>query len=133
MIKKIFVFTFLTIALISTNYSAREKPDDLPDVYKKWLDEEVVYIITPTEKEVFLQLKTNQERDTFIKAFWHQRDLLHGMPEGEARREHYRRLNRANRYFGRGSTKPGWKTDRGRAYIILGEPEDIQRFEGKNS
>lgn len=131
MIKKIFVFTFLTIALISTNYSAREKPDDLPDVYKKWLDEEVVYIITPTEKEVFLQLKTNQERDTFIKAFWHQRDLLHGMPEGEARREHYRRLNHANRYFGRGSTKPGWKTDRGRAYIILGEPEDIQRFEGK--
>lgn len=131
MIRKTVVFTFLTIVLISTNYSAREKPNVLPDVYKKWLDEEVVYIITPTEREVFLQLKTNQERDTFIKAFWHQRDLLHGMPEGEARREHYRRLNHANRYYGRGSTKPGWKTDRGRTYIILGEPEDIQRFEGK--
>lgn len=133
MARKTFFFILIMIVtvLLSTYQSGQEKSDILSDLYKKWIDEEVVYIITPIEREVFLKLTTNQERDTFIKAFWHQRDILHNMPEGEARKEHYRRLNHANRYYGRGSTKPGWKTDRGRTYIILGEPNDIQRFEGK--
>jgi GWxTD domain-containing protein len=130
-IRKKVIFAFLTILFASNLPNAQENSDALPDVYKKWLDEEVAYIITHTEKEVFLQLQTNQERDTFIKAFWHQRDKLHGMPEGEARKEHYRRINHANHYYGRSSLKPGWQTDRGRIYIILGEPNDIQRFEGK--
>ena len=102
---------------------------DLPPVYKKWLEEEVVYIISPLEKQVFEKLQTDRERDLFIEAFWRQRDPTPGTAENEFKTEHYRRINYANYYLGRQSPVPGWKTDRGRIYIILGEPNDIQRFE----
>jgi GWxTD domain-containing protein len=100
--------------------------------HRTWLEQEVIYIISPVEKEVFLQLRTDRERDMFIQAFWKQRDPTSGTPENEFREEHYTRINKANHSFGRGTSKPGWKTDRGRMYIILGEPNDIQRFEGKS-
>jgi GWxTD domain-containing protein len=102
---------------------------DLPPLYKKWLEEEVVYIISPLEKQVFEKLQTDRERDLFIKAFWKQRDPTPGTEENEFKTEHYRRIGYANYYYGRQSPLPGWKTDRGRIYIILGEPNDIQRFE----
>ncbi|MFB0565505.1 MAG: GWxTD domain-containing protein [Candidatus Aminicenantaceae bacterium] len=111
--------------------AAKTKVSELPPRHKKWLEEEVMYIILPRESEVFLELKTDRERDLFIEAFWKQRDPTPGTPENEAKQEHYSRINHANRYFGRGTPKAGWKTDRGRIYIILGEPNDIQRFEGK--
>ncbi|MFZ2052920.1 MAG: GWxTD domain-containing protein [Candidatus Aminicenantales bacterium] len=100
-----------------------------PLLYKKWLEEEVVYIISPLEKQVFEKLQTDRERDLFIQAFWKQRDPSQGTEENEFKTEHYRRINYANYYYGRQSPLPGWKTDRGRIYIILGEPNDIQRFE----
>jgi GWxTD domain-containing protein len=103
----------------------------LPERFQKWLDEEVVWIITPLEREVFLKLQTDRERDLFIDAFWKHRDPTPGTPENEFKTEHYRRLAYASRYYGRTAPMPGWKTDRGRVYIILGEPNDIQRFEGK--
>jgi GWxTD domain-containing protein len=102
----------------------------LPAQYKKWLDEEVVYIITRTERDVFQKLQTDKERDLFIEAFWKQRDPTPNSPENEFKTEHYRRLDYANHVFGRDSTRAGWRTDRGRIYIILGEPNDIQKFEG---
>jgi len=104
---------------------------DLPKHHNKWLEEEVVYIIAPVEKEVFLQLKTDRERDMFIKAFWKHRDPTLSTPENEFKTEHYRRINYTNQFFGRALPIEGWKTDRGRIYIILGAPNDIQRFEGK--
>ncbi len=107
--------------------SAQKK--ELPPQYKKWLEEEVVYIISPLEKQVFEKLQTDRERDLFIEAFWRQRDPTPGTTENEFRTEHFRRINYANYYLGRQSPIPGWKTDRGRIYIILGEPNDIQRFE----
>ncbi|MFH2042769.1 MAG: GWxTD domain-containing protein [Acidobacteriota bacterium] len=113
-----------------TSVEADEKAK-LPPIHKAWLEEEVVYIISPVEREVFLQLNTDRERDMFIQAFWKQRDPTPGTPENEFRKEHSDRISHANRRFGRGTPKPGWKTDRGRMYIILGEPNDIQRFEGK--
>ncbi len=105
---------------------------DLPERYRKWLEQEVVYIIVPLEREVFLKLQTDRERDLFIEAFWKHRDQTPGTPKNEAKEEHYRRINYVNHFFGRGTPKPGWRTDRGRMYIILGEPNDIQRFEGKS-
>jgi len=102
---------------------------DLPPVYKKWLEEEVVYIISPLEKQVFEKLQTDRERDLFIEAFWKQRDPTPGTTENEFKTEHFRRINYANYYLGRQSPMPGWRTDRGRIYIILGEPNDIQHFE----
>ncbi len=104
----------------------------LPERYAIWLEEEIVYIIAPLEKEVFLQLQSDRERDLFIQAFWAQRDPSKGDSENEFRKEHNSRINYANQYFGRATPKAGWKTDRGRMYIILGEPNDRVRFEGKN-
>lgn len=131
--KKLFVFVFVGgIALFSFGEAAsREEP--LTERYRKWLEEEVAYIILPLEKEVFRQLQTDREREMFIEAFWRQRDPTPGAPENEFRNEHYRRINHANRFFGRGTPKQGWRTDRGRVYIILGEPNDIQRFDGKST
>jgi GWxTD domain-containing protein len=105
---------------------------DLPERHRVWLNEEVFYIITPSERDVFLRLKTNQERDLFIEAFWRQRDPTEGTPRNEFREEHYRRFHHANRRF-LGSGKPGWKTDRGKVYIILGEPKDVRIFFGTDA
>ncbi|HEK85816.1 MAG: GWxTD domain-containing protein [Candidatus Saccharicenans sp.] len=110
----------------------KEKLSPLPEKYRKWLEEEVVYIITPIEREIFLKLKTDRERDMFIEAFWKHRDPIPETEENEFKTEHYRRIEYANKYFGRESGKPGWKTDRGRIYIILGPPNDINRIEGKS-
>jgi len=104
----------------------------LPDRYKKWLTEEVAYIITPREREVFLKLKTDRERDLFSEAFWKHRNPTPGAAENSFKTEHYRRLNYANTFYGRSSPKPGWQTDRGRIHIILGEPRDIKRFTGES-
>lgn len=101
-----------------------------PPRFKKWLEEEVCYIITPLEKEVFLQLQTDRERDPFIEAFWKHRDPTSGTPENEFKEEHYRRINYANHHFGRDGPWPGWKTDRGRIFIILGEPRGIDHYTG---
>ena len=104
----------------------------LAETYRRWVDEEVVYIITPVEREVFLKLRTDRERDLFIEAFWKQRDPTPGSDANEFKTEHFRRVAYADRYYGRDAPRPGWRTDRGRFYVILGEPRDIQRFEGKS-
>ena len=125
---------FLSLTLIAAAFlygSMKTEQDKLPPRYKQWLEEEVVYIIIPIEREVFLKLETDRERDLFIEAFWKHRDPTPGTPDNEFRNEHFRRINHVNRFYGRTTPKPGWKTDRGRIYIILGEPNDIQRFEGK--
>ena len=130
----LFVLLFCSL-LVAPAASAAEKGQKpkLPESYKKWLEEEVVYIIGPMEREVFLKLQTDRERDLFIEAFWKQRDPTPGTPENEFKTEHFRRLAHANRYLGRDAPRPGWRTDRGRIYIILGEPRDTQKFEGKSS
>jgi len=123
---------FLLLALAGfpppTRGAAGQKKH-LPPVYKKWLEEEVVYIISPLEKQVFEKLQTDRERDLFIEAFWRQRDPTPGTTENEFKTEHFKRINYANYYLGRQSPLPGWRTDRGRIHIILGEPNDIQHFE----
>lgn len=98
----------------------RIKIKDLDKKYQEWLDL-VHYIITPTEKNVFLRLTNNRDRDAFINLFWNLRDPSKGTPQNEYKEEHIRRFNYANRYF-RGSPRPGWKSDRGRMYILLGPP-----------
>ncbi|MDH5386770.1 MAG: GWxTD domain-containing protein, partial [Candidatus Aminicenantes bacterium] len=105
-----------------------EKNPNLPQRYKKWLEEEVVYIITSKEEKVFKQLETDKQRDLFMEEFWRQRDPTPGTPQNEFKDEHYRRIEYANRFFSRGTPKPGWKTERGRVYIILGEPIYRQEY-----
>jgi len=124
-------FFFLTAGLLLSFSNVQADNKNLPKRYKKWLEEEVVYIIAPLESEVFLQLKTDRERDVFIEAFWRQRDPTLNTPENEFKTEHYKRIKYANQFLGKGVPKAGWRTDRGRIHIILGEPNDIQRFVGK--
>jgi GWxTD domain-containing protein len=104
----------------------------LPERYRRWLNEEVVYIITKRERDVFLQLQTDRERDIFIEAFWKQRDPTPGTPQNEAQEEHQRRLDYANKFYGRSVPQPGWKTDRGRIYILLGPPRNIEQYDNIN-
>jgi GWxTD domain-containing protein len=96
---------------------------DLPKPYRKWLNEDVAYIITKSERADFLALKSDEERDHFIEEFWLRRDPTPGTPENEFKDEHYRRIGFANQHFASGI--PGWKTDRGRIYIIYGPPDEI--------
>jgi len=128
--RKLFII-LLTLVLFFSFSEAKPKKEELPKRYKEWLEEEVVYIIGPREREVFLQLETDRDRDLFIEAFWRHRDPTPGTPENEFKQEHYRRINYVNHFFGRTTPKAGWRTDRGRMYIILGEPQDLQRYEGK--
>jgi len=122
------------LAMCSSLYSVSEKEliKKLPANHQRWLTEEVVYIITPSEKEVFLQLGSDRERESFINAFWKQRNPNPNLPENEFKKEHYRRIAYANNWFGKDSPAPGWRTDQGRIYITLGEPNQIERFENVN-
>jgi GWxTD domain-containing protein len=104
------------------NLGKLQKELDTP--YKKWLQEEVPYIITDEERSAFLQLQTNEEREQFIEAFWQRRDPTPDTVENEFKEEHYRRIAYANEHFAAGI--PGWKTDRGRVYIIWGKPDEIE-------
>lgn len=106
-----------------------KKAGGLPERYRTWLDEEVVYIITPKEKEVFLELTTDRERERFIEAFWRQRDPDPNTPENEFQKEHYRRIAYADQNFGRDTPGPGWRTPMGQVYITLGMPNQIERYE----
>ncbi|MDH5468361.1 MAG: GWxTD domain-containing protein, partial [Candidatus Aminicenantes bacterium] len=126
--KTIFSFLFVLFS-VSLFYSADVKIKDLPSPYRKWLEEDVVYIITDKEKKVFLKLETDRERNIFIEAFWKQRDPNPTTPENEFKTEHYRRIAYANQWFGKESPGPGWRTDMGRIYIILGEPKSVDKFE----
>jgi GWxTD domain-containing protein len=97
--------------------AAKEK---LGGVYKKWLDEDVRWIITDEELSAFKKLSNNAERDVFIEGFWQRRDPTPDTAENEYKEEHYRRIAYANEHFAAGM--PGWRTDRGRIYIMYGPP-----------
>lgn len=90
---------------------------------KKWLEEDVAYVITDEEKAAFKKLSTDEEREQFIEQFWLRRDPTSDTIENEYKEEHYERIAYANERFSSG--KPGWKTDRGRIYIIHGKPDEI--------
>jgi GWxTD domain-containing protein len=96
---------------------------EVSKVYKKWLDEDVVYIITDEERAAFKQLSNDEERDNFIEAFWQRRDPTPDTEENEYKEEHYQRIAYANEHFAAGV--PGWKTDRGRIYIVFGKADEI--------
>ena len=97
---------------------------ELSKPYKKWLEEDVVYIITDEERAAFRQLSNDEERDNFIEAFWQRRDPTPDTEENEYKEEHYQRIAYANEHFAAGV--PGWRTDRGRIYIVFGKPDEIE-------
>jgi GWxTD domain-containing protein len=90
--------------------------------YKKWLEEDVIWIISDEERAAFKQLSNDEERDNFIEAFWQRRDPTPDTEENEYKEEHYQRIAYANEHFAAGV--PGWKTDRGHIYIMYGKPDE---------
>jgi GWxTD domain-containing protein len=105
----------------------------LPPKYQAWLTEDVADIITAKEKDVFLKLGTDAEREFFIEAFWRQRDPVPETPVNEFREEYYRRIQYANTSFGKGTSRPGRKTDRGKIYVILGKPLNVVSYGSESS
>jgi GWxTD domain-containing protein len=96
---------------------------EMESPYKKWLEDEVPYIITDQERAAFKKLTTDEEREQFIENFWERRNPNPGSPENEFKEEYYRRIAYANEHFASGV--PGWRTDRGRIYIMYGPPDEI--------
>lgn len=119
------VFGILWIlATIAAPVPAQNRQEEVEDYYKKWLDQDVVYIISEEERDVFLKLTTDQERDRFIEQFWERRDSDPKTAINEFKEEHFRRIQYANERFASGI--PGWKTDRGMIYIKFGPPAQIE-------
>lgn len=103
--------------------NAKALKQELGSTYKKWLNEDVRWIITDEELSAFKQLSNDEERDQFIEQFWLRRDPTPDTEENEYKEEHYRRIAYANEHFPAG--KAGWRTDRGRIYIVFGPPDEI--------
>lgn len=104
----------------------KKEKREIDDVFKRWLKEDVVYIISPEERDAFEKLATDEEREQFIEQFWLRRDPDPDTPDNPVREEHYRRIAYANEHFASG--KAGWKTDRGRMYIAWGKPDEIESY-----
>jgi GWxTD domain-containing protein len=101
----------------------KELEKELAGPWKKWMQEDVLYIITDEEKQAFKRLKTDEERQSFVESFWQRRDPTPDTEENEYKEEHYRRIAYANDHYASGI--PGWKTDRGMIYIKYGAPDEI--------
>jgi GWxTD domain-containing protein len=102
----------------------RNEKQEVPKAYRDWIDKDVAYIITSQERDAFKKLKTNEEREQFIEMFWRRRDPDPDTDENEYREEYYERIAYANEHFSSGI--PGWKTDRGRIYIMYGKADEVE-------
>ncbi|PYP90472.1 MAG: GWxTD domain-containing protein [Candidatus Angelobacter sp. Gp1-AA117] len=108
---------------LSKEQKEQGRKEKMGDYYKRWLNEDVRWIITDEEMSAFKKLSTNAERDQFIEQFWLRRDPTPDTEENEYKEEHYRRIAYANEHFAAGV--PGWRTDRGRMYVMYGKPDSI--------
>jgi GWxTD domain-containing protein len=106
------------------NEKARNVKPELKKAYKDWLEKDVAYIITDEERKAFKKLETDDERERFIEEFWRRRDPDPDTDENEFREEYYERIAYANEHYASGI--PGWKTDRGRIYIMWGKPDETE-------
>ena len=105
------------------NRRAKKTLKELDTPYRQWLNEDVIYIISPEERNAFLQLATNEEREQFIEQFWLRRSNNPDLPDNDFKEEHYRRIAYANEHYASGI--PGWKADRGRMYIMWGPADEV--------
>jgi len=114
-----------SLATLSTSRRRFMHDPNVKEEYKKWLSQDVAWIITDEEMADFVNLSRDQQRDEFVVAFWARRNPNPGAPENKFKEEHYRRLAYANTHFA--ASVPGWKTDRGRIYIMYGPPDTVDR------
>ncbi len=130
-ISSTFIVSFFPVTTFAQSDSSRRDSGKLAqeeavDYYGKWLNEDVVYIITPEERKVFEGLTTPEEKERFIEQFWLRRDPDRTTKVNEFKEEHYRRIAYANENFTSGIE--GWRSDRGRIYIIQGPADEVKSF-----
>jgi GWxTD domain-containing protein len=123
------VAALLVLAAVACLAASSEK--QLAPQYKKWLNHDVVYLISKEERDAFLLLKADAERDQAIETFWAVRNPNPGAPTNQYKEEIFRRIEYANQYFGVPGQDDGWNTDRGRVYITLGEPQQKAPYYGR--
>lgn len=109
---------------IDPNDKPRNFKPELKEAYKKWINNDVAYIITKEERKAFMALVTDEERENFIENFWRRRDPNPDTEENEYREQYYERIAYANEHYASGI--PGWRTDRGRTYITWGKPDSVE-------
>ena len=126
----VFFLSVAAIGALAVPLVLAETRAKLSPHYREWLDRDVAYIISKQEKNLLLQLTTDEARDQFIERFWEIRNPAPGSPDNAYKIEHYRRIEYANQYFGHASHTDGWRTDMGRVYITLGEPQQKQKLLG---
>lgn len=116
----------------STRQTAQKplSPRQLDPEYRRWIEEDVPYIISERERKEFLLLRNNDERDKFIEAFWESRNPTPNSTINTFKEEHYRRLAYAREHFGDERYNDGWRTDMGRVYITLGPPKQTAKYHG---
>lgn len=102
---------------------AQAKTESPAAADQRWINEDVAYLASDAERTQFLSLQDEVARDNFVRNFWEERNPQPGNPENVFKEEHYRRIAYANVHFV--STQAGWKTDRGKTYIVLGPPSAI--------
>jgi len=108
----------------TSKQDAQSTPNvNISPAYRDWLDQDVVWIITPEESHAYLNLANDEERDQFIKQFWLHRDEPGAAPNSY-RSEHYRRVAYSNQHFGT-TQEAGWKSVRGHLYIAYGRPDSL--------
>jgi GWxTD domain-containing protein len=118
--------------LAAQDPSAPKSMEPMSERHRQWIERDVTYIISDAERRVFQQLTTERLRNLFVEAFWRQRDPTPVTADNEYQEEHYRRLSYANTWFGNRKTEDGWRSDRGRIYILLGDPQERTKFTGQN-
>ncbi len=107
-----------------TKPQKKKNDSDQVQYYKKWLDEDVRWIISEEERSVFKNLKNDEEKDSFIEQFWARRNPNPRLADNAFKEEHYRRIAYSNEHFASGI--PGWRTDRGRIYVMFGKPDELE-------
>src|ERR1039457_6551913 len=118
------ILTITVAAVMAAWQTSAPPPAPVPAAtpYTKWVSEDVAYIIRDDERAAFGRLQSDAEREHFIEQFWLRRDPTPGTVENEFKEEHYRRIAYTNEHYA--TSVPGWKTDRGRIYIVYGPPDE---------
>ena len=104
--------------------AASPRPQRLQD----WTDGPVRYLLSKADVDDFRRMESDPARALFIVRFWRRWDPTPSTLENESRREYWWRVFEANRRY-RDSIRPGWMTDRGRVFILLGEPDTEEKDE----
>jgi len=117
-------FCVIAVAQQAEGGAQAAEQNRAPSPQAEWLNKDVVYIIADEERAAFERLQTDEERDRFVEQFWERCDPTPGTTKNELKDEHYRRIEYAVKRWT--ASVPGWKTDRGRVYILYGPPDEIE-------